>query len=93
MAQVHVMIRNLSITSMFSSSSRTSHFYTLQIENEYNNVQLAYRELGTKYIKWAADLALELYKGVPWIMCKQKDAPQSIVSSIFFIFFFCSGQC
>ena len=53
----------------------------LQIENEYNNVQLAYRENGVKYIKWAGDMAVGLYNGVPWIMCKQKKhAPDTVVS-------------
>lgn len=51
-----------------------------QIENEYNNVQLAYRENGLKYIQWAANMASSLYNGVPWIMCKQRDAPPHIVS-------------
>ncbi|KAL8556439.1 hypothetical protein ACS0TY_004040 [Phlomoides rotata] len=52
-----------------------------QIENEYNNVQLAYREMGKKYVRWAADLAVNLYNGVPWVMCKQKDAPQTVIST------------
>ncbi|GER42336.1 beta-galactosidase [Striga asiatica] len=37
------------------------------IENEYNNVQLAYKEAGQNYVKWAADLAVGLHNGVPWI--------------------------
>ncbi|KAK4477230.1 hypothetical protein RD792_016444 [Penstemon davidsonii] len=58
-----------------------------QIENEYNNVQLAYRESGTKYVKWAADMAVGLYSGVPWVMCKQRDAPPTVIST-------CNGrQC
>ncbi|KAL8540083.1 hypothetical protein ACS0TY_001608 [Phlomoides rotata] len=58
-----------------------------QIENEYNNVQLAYREAGVKYIKWAADMAVGLYSDIPWIMCKQKKAPSSVIST-------CNGrQC
>ncbi|KAL6525981.1 hypothetical protein OROHE_015505 [Orobanche hederae] len=58
-----------------------------QIENEYNNVQLAYKEAGKNYVKWAADMAVGLYNGVPWIMCKQKDAPQTVIST-------CNGrQC
>ncbi|KAL1554443.1 glycosyl hydrolase family 35 protein [Salvia divinorum] len=58
-----------------------------QIENEYTNVQLAYRDLGTKYIKWAAEMAVGLYNGVPWIMCKQKNAPPTVIST-------CNGrQC
>ncbi|XP_047960963.1 beta-galactosidase 13-like [Salvia hispanica] len=53
-----------------------------QIENEYNNVQLAYRENGVKYIKWAGDMAVGLYNGVPWIMCKQKKhAPDTVIST------------
>ena len=58
-----------------------------QIENEYNNVQLAYREAGAKYIKWAADMAVGLYNDVPWTMCKQKKAPMNVIST-------CNGrQC
>ena len=58
-----------------------------QIENEYNNVQLAYREAGVKYIKWAADMAVGLYSDIPWIMCKQKRAPPNVIST-------CNGrQC
>ncbi|XP_019071397.1 beta-galactosidase 13-like isoform X2 [Solanum lycopersicum] len=52
-----------------------------QIENEYNNVQLAYRENGLKYIQWAANMASSLYNGVPWIMCKQRDAPPHIINT------------
>lgn len=58
-----------------------------QIENEYNNIQLAYREAGEKYVKWAADMAVGLYDGIPWIMCKQEDAPEHVVS-YFSPFFF-----
>ncbi|KAK6159585.1 hypothetical protein DH2020_006899 [Rehmannia glutinosa] len=58
-----------------------------QIENEYNNVQLAYKEAGKDYVKWAADMAVGLYNGVPWVMCKQKDAPPTVIST-------CNGrQC
>ncbi|KAL7125494.1 hypothetical protein ABFS83_14G120600 [Erythranthe nasuta] len=58
-----------------------------QIENEYNNVQAAYREAGKHYVKWAADMAVGLYSGIPWVMCKQKDAPQTVIST-------CNGrQC
>ncbi|XP_057783214.1 beta-galactosidase 13-like [Salvia miltiorrhiza] len=52
-----------------------------QIENEYNNVQLSYREDGEKYIKWAGDMAVGLYSGIPWIMCKQKNAPDTVIST------------
>ncbi|KAK6143379.1 hypothetical protein DH2020_023727 [Rehmannia glutinosa] len=49
-----------------------------QIENEYNNVQLAYKEHGVNYVSWAANMAVSLYNGIPWVMCKQKDAPQTV---------------
>ena len=51
-----------------------------QIENEYNHIQLAYRDLGRRYVQWAANMAVGLKTGVPWIMCKQKDAPDPVVS-------------
>lgn len=52
-----------------------------QIENEYTHVQLAYKELGNSYVQWAANMALSQNAGVPWIMCKQKDAPDPVVSA------------
>lgn len=52
-----------------------------QIENEYNNVQLAYKSLGTRYVEWAGNMAVGMKTGVPWVMCKQKDAPDPVVSS------------
>lgn len=36
---------------------------------------------GKSYTKWAADMAIGLGTGVPWIMCKQDDAPDPVVSS------------
>lgn len=35
---------------------------------------------------WAANMAVELDTGVPWVMCKEEDAPDPVVSSpiIFF---------
>ena len=31
------------------------------------------------YTKWAAQMAVGLGTGVPWVMCKQDDAPDPIV--------------
>lgn len=36
---------------------------------------------GKAYTKWVAQMALGLSTGVPWIMCKQEDAPGPIVRS------------
>lgn len=55
-------------------------FYCDQIENEYGTIQLAFKEPGTQYIQWAGAMAAGLKTGVPWIMCKQQDAPDLVVS-------------
>lgn len=54
----------------------------MQIENEYSTIQLAYGEKGNKYVQWTGNLAVGLNIGVPWVMCKQKDAPDPVVSSV-----------
>jgi hypothetical protein len=53
--------------------------YAIQIENEYNHIQLAYEADGDNYVQWAAKMAVSLNVGVPWVMCKQKDAPDPVV--------------
>ncbi|KAK8522219.1 hypothetical protein V6N13_115195 [Hibiscus sabdariffa] len=52
-----------------------------QIENEYNTIQRAYREKGDSYIQWAAQMALGMDVQIPWIMCKQTDAPDPIINT------------
>ncbi|KAG2703152.1 hypothetical protein I3843_06G116500 [Carya illinoinensis] len=52
-----------------------------QIENEYNHIQLAYRDMGSRYVQRAAKMAVELNTEVPWIMCKQKDAPDPVINT------------
>ncbi|KAL8166954.1 hypothetical protein V2J09_008453 [Rumex salicifolius] len=53
----------------------------LQIENEYGDVEKAYGEQGKEYVKWAANMAVGLDARVPWIMCKQTDAPENILDA------------
>ncbi|KAK9948127.1 hypothetical protein M0R45_003715 [Rubus argutus] len=52
-----------------------------QIENEYGNVESYYGDAGKAYINWCANFAESLDIGVPWIMCQQKDAPPSMIST------------
>ncbi|KAM6559512.1 hypothetical protein CsatA_028751 [Cannabis sativa] len=52
-----------------------------QIENEYNTVERAFHEKGVSYVKWAASMAVGLQTGVPWVMCKQDDAPDPIINT------------
>lgn len=56
----------------------------LQIENEYQNIEAAFQEQGPSYVRWAASMAVGLETGVPWVMCKQADAPDPVVSYIKF---------
>lgn len=52
-----------------------------QIENEYGNIEWKFGQAGKEYLKWAAKMALGLGAGVPWVMCKQTDAPDEVVRS------------
>ncbi|XWS24746.1 hypothetical protein CRYUN_Cryun27aG0010200 [Craigia yunnanensis] len=52
-----------------------------QIENEYQLVEHAFHEKGPPYVKWAAQMAIGLQTGVPWMMCKQDDAPDPLINT------------
>ncbi|KAJ8634269.1 hypothetical protein MRB53_027605 [Persea americana] len=61
----------------------------LQIENEYGNIERSYGQRGKDYVKWAADMAIGLGAGVPWVMCRQTDAPENIIDAC--NAFYCDG--
>lgn len=71
---------------VFSEAGRSillvCHFFIefRQIENEYGPVEWEIKDPGKAYTKWAAQMAVGLDTGVPWIMCKQEDAPDPVVS-------------
>lgn len=52
-----------------------------QIENEYGPMEYEIGAPGRAYTEWAAKMAVGLGTGVPWVMCKQDDAPDPIVSA------------
>ncbi|XP_009107264.1 beta-galactosidase 11 [Brassica rapa] len=52
-----------------------------QIENEYSAVQRAYKEDGLNYIKWGSKLVDSMNLGIPWVMCKQNDAPDPMINA------------
>ncbi|KAK4391053.1 Beta-galactosidase 16 [Sesamum angolense] len=52
-----------------------------QIENEYENVEKAFHDKGPSYVRWAAAMAVGLETGVPWVMCKQDDAPDPVINA------------
>lgn len=60
-----------------------------QIENEYGNIQGHYGQAGKRYMLWAAQMALALDTGVPWVMCRQTDAPEQILNTC--NAFYCDG--
>lgn len=52
-----------------------------QIENEYGPMEYELGAAGRSYTQWAAKMAVGLGTGVPWIMCKQDDAPDPIINT------------
>ncbi|GLT47818.1 hypothetical protein SLA2020_214800 [Shorea laevis] len=52
-----------------------------QIENEYELMEYDIGNPGKAYAKWAAEMAVGLGTGVPWVMCKQADAPDPIINT------------
>ncbi|KAJ4959380.1 hypothetical protein NE237_026491 [Protea cynaroides] len=52
-----------------------------QIENEYGPVEYEVGAPGKAYTNWAAKMAVGLGTGVPWVMCKQDDAPDPVINA------------
>lgn len=52
----------------------------LQIENEYGAQSKLLGSVGYNYMTWAANMAVGMGTGVPWVMCKEEDAPDPVVS-------------
>nr|GMD33898.1 beta-galactosidase-like [Ipomoea batatas] len=51
----------------------------VKIENEYGPVEWEIGAPGKAYTKWFTQMAVGLKTGVPWIMCKQEDAPDPMM--------------
>jgi len=52
-----------------------------QIENEYGPEGKEFGAAGQAYINWAAKMAVGLDTGVPWVMCKEEDAPDPVINA------------
>ncbi|WJX09272.1 Beta-galactosidase 5 [Trifolium repens] len=52
-----------------------------QIENEYGPQGRALGASGHAYSNWAAKMAVGLGTGVPWVMCKEDDAPDPVINA------------
>ncbi|KAK3124088.1 hypothetical protein QOZ80_8AG0640270 [Eleusine coracana subsp. coracana] len=74
---VNLVVKKLKDANLFASQG--GPIILSQIENEYQHLEVAFKEEGTKYIKWAAQMAIKTDTGVPWIMCKQTKAPGEVI--------------
>jgi len=54
----------------------------LQVENEYKPEETLFGPAGVNYMNWAAQMVVGMDTGVPWVMCKQDDALDPVVSSV-----------
>ena len=54
-----------------------------QIENEYGPMENFGGAGAKNYVNWAAQMAVGLNTSVPWVKCKQDDAPDPVVSPSF----------
>ncbi|PIN14033.1 Beta-galactosidase [Handroanthus impetiginosus] len=52
-----------------------------QIENEYGFESKKFGAAGHAYMTWAAKMAVDLGTGVPWVMCKEDDAPDPVINT------------
>jgi hypothetical protein len=57
-----------------------------QIENEFGPQGKLQGAAGQNYVNWAAKMAVEMGTGVPWVMCKEDDAPDPVVSILISVF-------
>ncbi|KAG0609916.1 hypothetical protein M758_7G023500 [Ceratodon purpureus] len=60
-----------------------------QIENEYGNIDSSYGEAGQRYLNWITNMAISTNASVPWIMCQQPEAPDSVINTC--NGFYCDG--
>uniref|UniRef100_A0A0E0LXQ1 Beta-galactosidase n=1 Tax=Oryza punctata TaxID=4537 RepID=A0A0E0LXQ1_ORYPU len=74
---VTLVVNKLKEAKLFASQG--GPIILSQIENEYQHLEVAFKEAGTKYINWAAKMAIGTNTGVPWIMCKQTKAPGEVI--------------
>ncbi|KAJ1691165.1 hypothetical protein LUZ63_015320 [Rhynchospora breviuscula] len=52
-----------------------------QVENEYGPMESVMGSGAKPYANWAAKMAVGLNTGVPWVMCKQDDAPDPVINT------------
>uniref|UniRef100_J3LWB8 Beta-galactosidase n=1 Tax=Oryza brachyantha TaxID=4533 RepID=J3LWB8_ORYBR len=60
-----------------------------QIENEYGNIQGNFGQAGKRYMLRAAQKEIGLDTSIPWVICRQTDAPEEIIDRC--NAFYCDG--
>lgn len=55
--------------------------HPIQVENEYGPMESVMGSGAKPYANWAAKMAVATNTGVPWVMCKQDDAPDPVVTT------------
>ncbi|XP_042025331.1 beta-galactosidase 16-like [Salvia splendens] len=83
--KIHMLNFTTKIVNMMKSenlfASQGGPIILSQIENEYQNVEKVFGNKGPPYVRWAAEMAVGLKTGVPWVMCKQDDAPDPVINA------------
>jgi beta-galactosidase len=52
-----------------------------QVENEFGPMESVVGSGAKPYANWAAKMAVGTNTGVPWVMCKQDDAPDPVINT------------
>lgn len=72
-------ISNYLVARLLHDFENEVYLHYPQIENEYGPQAKLLGAPGHNYATWAANMAVALDTGVPWVMCKEEDAPDPVV--------------
>ncbi|KAF2322850.1 hypothetical protein GH714_031363 [Hevea brasiliensis] len=72
---------NFGVVEVFPGISFRTDNEPFKIENEYEPEDKAFGSAGHAYMTWAAQMALSMNTGVPWVMCKEFDAPDPLINT------------
>ncbi|OEL16736.1 Beta-galactosidase 4 [Dichanthelium oligosanthes] len=61
--------------------NREAHSLIAQVENEFGPMESVVGNGAKPYANWAAQMAVGTNTGVPWVMCKQDDAPDPVINT------------
>ncbi|CAJ1974028.1 unnamed protein product [Sphenostylis stenocarpa] len=78
------MVMNLLLEKGFPVWLKYVPGIAFRTDNEpfkYGPVEWEIGALGKAYTKWAAQMVVGLDTGVPWVMCKQEDAPDPVIDT------------